>query len=172
MTREILNCSKVLMQLDIAEEEIKEVKELFHSSLVLDKVLATPTYSEKTKEHLVGTIMDKGGFSVLMKHFLQEMCRIGMIVHAEEIMDGYQQLMDEKEGIVRAVIIHVGEDTPEGRAAMQKVLEERYRSKKFIWRQERDDSILGGYIMKCPGHEYDASYQNQLRRLKQRIIRR
>ena len=103
-----------------------------------------------------------------MRNFLKIVCRYRKVRLLGEIFDAYDMRADEEEQIIRAVLFYTALPSEEQKKGMESFLCRKYA---YI-EMKKDDSLIGGFILRVGNDEYDRSTKGRLDRLEQRLTRR
>jgi len=130
------------------------------------QVIANPIFAVEDRKKILLTVLDKSGFSDMVKNFLNLLLdknRIGVI---EAITDHYARLTDEVSDIARAEIITAKPLKEEALGRIEKSLE-GLTSKKIRTDVKEDPDLIGGVVVKIGDMVLDGSVKAQLEGLKE-----
>ena len=74
--------------------------------------------------------------------------------------------------IIRAVLFYTALPSDEQKKGMESFLCRKYGAKRAYIEMKKDDSLIGGFILRVGNDEYDRSTKGRLDRLEQRLTRR
>ena len=165
--------AKALLELDLPSQQITDVLTMLRSSKELMTFLKDPVITAHQKEHVMERIGQKAGLDPRLVNFLRRCCVVEIADQIPDIIACYQQLLDQKNGIINGTLYYAGDSDPE------KLMEQataditrRVSGAKVKLKAVKDDSLLGGYLVRAGGVEYDKSFSGQLDRLLNRINNR
>lgn len=148
--------------------ELAELRKIVVDNDDVRRFFESPGISEAER----AAVLDKalgGSVSPLVSNFLKALNRRGMLGKFAAIADAYRSLLDIQLGKVEVELtVAVGLSDGE----LQKV---RRRigaalGKDPVVRQQVDDSIIGGMILRVEDRVIDASVRQQLQAMKQRLL--
>lgn len=155
---------RVLFEMNISGEIIETTKKIFDTVPQITDVFTNPTIALKKKLSIIDRI-----FPGEIRNFLKTACRYQRMNLIQEIFAAYDQFMDDKENVVNAVLICVTPPSGEQKQGMEKFLCKRYNAVRAQIRICRDDSLMGGFILRVGSEEYDWSLRGRLNRLEQTL---
>lgn len=155
---------RVLFEMDIPGEIIEETRKIFDAVPQLTDIFSNPTIALKKKLSIIDRV-----FPGEIRNFLKTACRYQRMNLMQEIFAAYDRLMDEKENVVNAVLICITPPSGEQMQGMEKFLCEKYGADRAQIRIWRDDSLMGGFILRVGSEEYDWSLRGRLNRLEQTL---
>ena len=150
--------------------ELREFVELCSKNPEFFDILSNPVFSVDERMNIMESILQKTGFSEIVKNFLRVLLERQRIAKIEEISVYYSKLLDDILGIARAKIITA---RPLKKKTLNKLVKslEKFISKKVDPEIEVDESIIGGVIVKIGDLVLDGSITAQLRGLKESLKR-
>ena len=107
---------------------------------------------EKRVANFVGILLDRGRLQIL-----------------DEIIDAYRRLLDDRMGIVRAVVTVARPLDAAHQSELEMKLMER-TGKKIRMEVAVDASLIGGVVAQVGSTVYDGSVRTQLQTFKNRLI--
>lgn len=154
-------------QIDLVEQELDQVKQLFNDNPAFLQFLQHPQISGGAKKKEVNTIF-QGKLSEVTINFLNLL----IDKKREEIFPSIPQYFTEKaneaRGLVDAVVISVkplSEEEKQGIAdSFKKLLNKEVRVTNQI-----DNAIMGGVVVQVGDRVYDGSIAGKLNRLQQSL---
>ena len=142
--------AETLFELNIPKETIEKTREIFSEVPQITDVLDNPTIRQEKKEQVIDKVFPRE-----MRNFLKIVCRYRKVRLLGEIFDAYDMRADEEEQIIRVVLLC-----------------RKYGAKRAYIEMKKDDSLIGGFILRVGNDEYDRSTKGRLDRLEQRLTRR
>ena len=149
MTETSINYAKALYGLSVPGEAICETGKIFKNTPEIGKMLENPLVSLKEKEQVIERI-----FPQEMKSFLKVTCKYQKIDRIGEILEAYDAYSREQKGILKAELLYVTRPTE----AQEDKL--------------KDQSLVGGFVLRAGDREYDWSLIGRYKKLKQKLTRR
>lgn len=165
--------AKALLELELPSGQIEDIRTMLQGSRELVTFLNDPVITARQKEHVMEKIGEKAGLDPKLVNFLKRCCVVEIPDQIPQIVECYQELLDQKEGIINGTLYYAGDSDPDQliRQATEDITR-RVSGAKVKLTAVRDDSLLGGYLVRAGGVEYDKSFSGQLDRLINRINNR
>lgn len=164
MTQTTINYAKVLFDLGISEEAIRDADRIFGEVPELCTVLKDPVIPKSAKQSIIERV-----FPGEIKNFLKVVSDYQKMEIVRDIFATYFERKDEMNGIVRARLSYVVPPTKEQLDKMETFVCGKYHAKGVKWDMEKDPKMIGGFILHVNGREYDYSIQGRLKRLEQKL---
>lgn len=159
--------AEVLFELNLPKEAIEKAREIFSEAPLIADILENPTIRQDKKEKVIDKV-----FPQEIRNFLKVVCRYRKIELIEEIFDAYDIRMDEEEQIIRAVLFCTVFPSENQKKGMEAFLCRKYGAKQAYIDIKKEDSLIGGFILRVGNDEYDRSTKGRLERLEERLTRR
>ena len=150
----------VLFGLDVPEETVSKTQEILKEVPQLTDVFMNPTISLKKKYSVIDKVFPKE-----MRNFLKTVCRYQRMGLMDEIFAAYDNCRESREGIIRAVLSCVTPPGEEQKKGIEAFLCRKYKAEKAKIQVCRDDSLLGGFLLRVGSDEYDWSIKGRMDRL-------
>ena len=159
--------AETLFELNIPKETIEKTREIFSEVPQITDVLDNPTIRQEKKEQVIDKVFPRE-----MRNFLKIVCRYRKVRLLGEIFDAYDMRADEQEQIIRAVLFYTALQSEEQKKGMESIMCRHNGAKRAYIEMKKDDSLIGGFILRVGNDEYDRSTKGRLDRLEQRLTRR
>ncbi len=151
-------------------EELKRVGEFLASQPEVLEALQSPIYPPDLKLEIVEEVIKGLALDEEVARFLRLLVEKKRIQFIQEIIEAYDQLVDEELGIARAevrVAHELGEEeTGRLAEALKKLI-----GKEVRLRVEVDPELIGGAIVRVGDLVLDGSVRTQLQAFKESIIK-
>ncbi len=151
-------------------EEMEKVASFLKQRPKVREFLTLPIFPKKEKKEVLESIKDFLNLSATMKSFMDvlfENNRIGII---ENILENYQKLLDEKEGIKRGVVTTAFKLDKTTLDRVSESLAGYLGVKKVILSVQENKDVIGGIRVKVGDLVIDGSLKAQLRILKEKLL--
>lgn len=142
-------------------EQLHTVAKYVRSSIELKNALADSGGSPEKNSELIKNTFSELGFDSLLVEVLGVMAERGNMGYLAQVYTSYNQLLENKLGIVVVDVIT--------KVALNDSLRQRIEKKtatdlgkNVVLRESIDESLLGGIIMSAQGKRIDASIVSQL----------
>jgi F-type H+-transporting ATPase subunit delta len=117
---------------------------------------------------VLDAIVARQGISRTVRNFVAVLIDHRRITFLGPIVKQFEQELNQRMGFTEAEITSAHELNPANRQSLE-VQMERLTGKKVRARYARDESILGGAVVKIGSTIYDGSVRGQLERIKQAL---
>ena len=150
-------------------DEMSRIVRVIEDNAQLKRVLESPIVKPSAKIQIIRECTASFAGAVLMQFvdFLYEKNRIDGIW---EIGKAYEQILDEREGIIRVKITSAIELTRQQLDEIQEQLEGTY-AKKILFDIKINPAVIGGFVLQVEDTVIDASLKNKLERLKKKFLK-
>ena len=142
--------------------------DLFDRDSTLEDFLLAPHVLDEQKEELVRTALS-GKVSHLFFDFLLLLLDRHRFGQFRAIARRYQELVEERQGIVRAQVVTAVDLQPTEALRLKAKLEQKTK-KKILLKPVVDPEIIGGMIVKLKHQILDRSIAQQLVELKEQLL--
>jgi F-type H+-transporting ATPase subunit delta len=147
--------------------ELRSFESAFRSA-ELRNALITPAVPPARKRAVIGRVGDILGLSRITRNFLFVLIDHRRIAELSDVVNAFDQILDERLGFARAQVASARELTGEQRVALTAALEKA--SDKHLRAQFAvDASLIGGVVARIGSTVYDGSVRGQLQTLKRRL---
>lgn len=141
----------------------------FAESAELRAMLVTPAVAPARKQAVVAKLSALLGLSKWVRDFLFVVVRHGRSGLIPEMRRAFEDLLDEREGVVRADVASARELTEVQRAAVTRGLS-RLTGKSVKPRFSVEPELLGGVTARVGSTVYDGSVRGRLAELNRRLV--
>jgi F-type H+-transporting ATPase subunit delta len=133
------------------------------------RLLENPTVPGHQRSKLLREIADALGFERRIFNFVGIVVDKGRLQLLDEIIDAYRRLLDDRLGIVRAVVTAARPLNSSEQNELATKLTER-TGKKIRMEVAVDPSLIGGVVAQVGSTIYDGSVRTQLQAFKSRLV--
>jgi len=151
-------------------QELEEFADVCEENGDFRQVISNPIFDLDDRKRILKVVLDRSGFSDLVKNFLNLLLDKNRIGAIEAITDYYARLNDEASNIAHAEITTA---RPLKEETLDKVLEslKRLTSKDVKSEIKEDPDLIGGIVVKIGDLVLDGSIRAQLEGLKESFKR-
>ena len=149
-------------------KEAQAVAELVAGSKELRAVWETPSITAEQKRAVLDAIVARQGISSTVRNFVAVLIDHRRINFLGPIVKQFEQELNQRLGFIEAEITSARELDPSDRRTLEARME-TLTGKKVRARYSRDESLLGGSVVKVGSTIYDGSVNGQLERIKQAL---
>ena len=165
MTQTSINYGIVLYELSVPQEAAETSRRILEEVKELSKVLESPVVPFDEKEKVIGRI-----FPEEMKNFLCVVCKYAHAALLPEIFQAYQDYYNEQHKILTADLHCVAPPTEEQLEGIRKFLLKKYQMQDAKIRIIKDESLVGGFLIRTRDQELDYSLKGRINALQQKLI--
>ena len=158
------NLARRLCDLPVTEAMVADMREQFAENPLLHAALMDPTVDRKEKEAIINRL-----FPQEFRTFLIRTSEEGAIGQIGEICDEFLKLRDERNRILSASLTCVNEPGPEQLEKIRTFILKKYNCKDVKLTIEKDDSLIGGFVLQVGDQVYDWSLKNRMQELRQNM---
>jgi F-type H+-transporting ATPase subunit delta len=149
-------------------QEAQSLVALVASSRDLREVWETPSIPAEQKRSVLDAIVARAEFSRPVRNFMAVIIDHRRVQFLGPIVQQFERELDQRMGFAEAEITSARELGEVERRALEAQVE-KFTGKKVRARYSRDESVLGGAIVKVGSTIYDGSVKGQLERIRAAI---
>lgn len=153
---------------DKTVQQAQQLVQLVAGSKELREVWETPSISAEQKRAVLDAVVKRTGISKSVRNFLAVLIDHRRISFLEPIVKQFEHELNQRLGFVEAEITSARELNEKERHALETRME-KVTGKKLRPQYARDESILGGAIVKVGSTIYDGSVAGQLEEIRERL---
>ncbi|MDE6540126.1 MAG: F0F1 ATP synthase subunit alpha [Ruminococcus sp.] len=153
---------KELIRLDVPQEDIDKVKDVFSACPDVADTLSNPLVTLDEKRNIIKKLFPEN-----LNKFLINAVKDGIIDNLSEIFDEYSDILLDKQNSIRAVVRYVTPLTETQQADLRKFIMEKFVKEDVAIEYRHDPDIIGGFILNAGDVEYDKSYRTSLKMMKE-----
>ena len=147
-------------------QELKTLVSLFDDKAI--KYFKSPIIPVEKKKALLEEVLKKVEVSQELKKLLELMAQRNRLGLLRELLQEFEQFVNERLGIVKAEIISAMELDEEVLKKIKEKIEQLFGKKAEV-SVKLDPSLIGGFVVKVADKVLDASIKHQLEELKKAI---
>ncbi len=148
--------------------EAKGVAELVAGSKELREVWETPSITPEQKRAVLDAIVAQEGISEIVRNFVAVLIDHRRIKFLGPIVKQFEIELDQRLGFTETEITSAHELNQNDRQILESQMQ-KLTGKKIRAHYSRDESIIGGAIVKVGSTIYDGSVAGQLERIRKAI---
>jgi F-type H+-transporting ATPase subunit delta len=168
--RALLETGRELNQEQLYAEQLESVYDNFVQFPWLMRVFTNPAINGQERRELWQDLLQRFQLVKLVQNFLLLLLERGRLVYLDKIINCYNELLDECQGIKRAKVRSVASLNPSSIKELTTRLE-TLTGGKIILEVKEDPSLIGGMIAQIGDLVLDGSLKNELARLKDSLTR-
>lgn len=165
MTQVAINYAKVLYQLGITPEDMKEMRHRYRVTDKLQEVLISPVITKEQKHKLIEKIFDRE-----VQSFLKVLSDYHSMELLPQILEAYKAVYYEENDVLAATLTFVTEPSEVQVVQFKQYLRKRFQAKRVHLSMKQEPMLVGGFILKVGDLELDWSLRGRLRRLEQKLV--
>lgn len=151
---------RVLFELDVPEETVSKTREILQEVPQLMDVFMNPVISLSKKYSVIDKV-----FPEEMRNFLKTVCRYQRMGLVDQIFAAYDNCRESEKGIIHAVLSCVTPPSEEQKEGIEAFICRKYKAEEAKVQVCRDDSLVGGFLLRVGSDEYDWSMKGRMDRL-------
>lgn len=154
---------------EAGQEQLIRFAALLREQEDMRRFFENPTIPAERRRSMLKEISDAAGFDKRVANFIDLLADRNRLNLFDEILRSYQKLLDEKLGVVRAVVTsaHPLDRTEHSQLAAQL---EKVTGKQVRMEVAVDPALIGGVVAQVGSTIYDGSVRRQLQAFKTRLI--
>ena len=151
-------------------DELAGFSELVEREKTLEQAINNPLYNAEGRKKVLKSVLEKSGFSGIMKSFLTLLFDKGRFIYLSSINELFQKLADELKGISRASLVSATELSSDTVEKIRVTLSEK-TGKDIILDVEKDTGLIGGIVTRIGDLVLDGSIKTQLLNMRESLKR-
>ncbi len=155
---------------EVVYNELKVFADAFNETEITE-FFANPVNSLSSQVAVIKKLTDGLKMSETLKNFIHLLSEKNRVQLVAEIIESYQNLIDEKNGVTRGEVISSHMLTPQEREKIEDIVSKKTK-KRVILTYKEDANLLGGLIAKVGGYTFDDTLTMHLGRLNEDLRRR
>lgn len=155
---------RVLFEMRVPKSAVDKTRELLRNVPQLTELFMNPTVPLKTKYSVVDKV-----FPTEIRNFMKTVCRYQKMGLIREIFAAYDRYREKQSGILRARLYCVTPPDEEQKKGIEAFVCRKYGAKEARVQVCRDDSLIGGFLLRVGSDEYDWSMKGRMERLAQEL---
>lgn len=148
--------------------KLRSVGELIRESVDLRHVMGSPAVPPSRKRAVIAQLTEPLALPPHLRNFLFVVIDHRRLAYFSSILEGFEELLDDHLGFVRADIHSAFELTGAQRNSLETQLS-RLTGKRARLRFSLDPDLLGGVVARVGSVVYDGSVRGQLENLRQKL---
>lgn len=151
------------------KSELSAFGTLFGESDDLQAVFSNPAINHQSKEKVLEGVIAKAKPTKTTGNFLKVLLQNGRLSEIAEINERFAEVLEERSGVVSAVVASARELPADEKSSVEKSLGD-LTGKKVSVRYEIDPDLIGGVVTRIGSTVYDGSVKTKLENLKEQLV--
>ncbi|MGB9698076.1 MAG: ATP synthase F1 subunit delta [Thermodesulfobacteriota bacterium] len=168
--RAFLEIGQQAKAVEVFGAELKNFAEVLRENPKLRHILFSSIYASPLRKRIVQALSASLGLSLRTREFIELLIDRQRINHFFEILKAYEELGDEILNRQRATLVAPLDLPAEVVEAIKTQLEKK-TGKEILLAVEKDQSLIGGVLIKIGNTIYDGSLLKQLQRIKENLYK-
>ena len=156
-------------QAESVRDELKALGEVLGKSTAFRAVIADPGVSEAVRQNLLNKTFGGGRLSPVMMNFLGLLNNKSRMNLLPEVIETYQDLLEEQLGNIEVDVTTAHRLTPEQLETVRERVSAALKRNAVV-HQYVDDSIIGGLVLRVQDKLIDASVRHQLETMRRQLL--
>jgi len=148
-------------QAETYRSELSGMAELIDQNHLLHQAITNPLYDTHARKRVLEAMIERLGFSRVMRSFLLLLFDKGRIGFLDSIDEFYQKLADDFKGVARATVTSATKLSSDAIEKIRAGLSRR-TGKEVILEVNQDPSLIGGIVTRIGDLVLDGSIKTQL----------
>lgn len=150
--------------------ELRALAETLNKEPEVLEFLGSPVVKSEERERVLEAALKNGGASEQIHQLLLLLARNNRFAAFPEIVEAYQGLVDDENGVVRGIVRSAANLGP---AERQTILDtvEKVVKKKVIMTYKIDPAVIGGLVAQVGSYTFDDSLDSHLTRMNEELKR-
>lgn len=161
------NYARVLFDLNIEPEQVREARGLLEESSELSEALMSPIVTRADKRKVIDRL-----FPAETRSFVKVMSDNGDIGIAEDVFRAYDALIRKRDDVAYATFTYVTAPDEAQVEKLKKKIAEDYGKQNVELHLEEDKSLLGGFVLTVEDLVLDRSVKTSIDRLRRHFAER
>ncbi|RME18341.1 MAG: ATP synthase F1 subunit delta [Bdellovibrio sp.] len=169
-TKALYNLGKEKGIQDVLFKELREFCKGVQSVTNSKEYLASPLLRSRDKEAQMKKLLEAAPASEEIKNFVLLLAKKNRLFLIDEILQVYEELIDEENGVTRGIVESTEVLSPKQREEIEKFISKAV-NKKVILVYRENPEIIGGLVARVGSYTFDDSLASHLKRLKEQLKR-
>jgi F-type H+-transporting ATPase subunit delta len=148
--------------------QLMDFREAYAESSELRNFLASPAVDREAKHGVIEKLVARLGATKIVRNFLFVVADHSRMHILPEIVDSFQEVVRERQGIAEAEISSAVELSAAQKAEFAFTLE-RMTGQRIEAKYSLDPSLLGGAVVRIGDSIYDGSVRNRLNEMRSKL---
>jgi F-type H+-transporting ATPase subunit delta len=148
--------------------QIRTIAEVIRGDKSIAEFLSSPLVRPMEKEKTFEGAFKSVAVSDLVKNFVFLLARKQRLGVFDDIVSVFQNLSDQKHGMVRGTVRSTTVLTPEERVRIEQTVN-RVTKKQSLLTYKEDPQLLGGMVAEVGSYTFDDSLASHLRRMNEQL---
>lgn len=154
------NYAKVLLEQNISKDSVAQMEDLLNEPHVKD-ALSNPFIPRQSKHRVIDRL-----FPSEVRSFVKVLTDNGDVPLAEEMMQTYEQLAQERDGRICATLRYVTKPDDAQAEKLKQYIGKKYGRKSVELKLEQDPSLVGGFVLIVGDQVLDKSLKTAILRMQ------
>jgi F-type H+-transporting ATPase subunit delta len=151
--------------------QIRALADALSAEATIAQFLTSPLVRPSEKEKAFADSFKHLSISETVKNFVFLLAKKQRLEIFSDIVTAYQNIADEKHGVVRGVVRSTTVLPPEERKRIEQTVN-RVTNKQALLIYKEDPSLLGGLVADVGSFTFDDSLASHLKRMNEQLTRR
>ena len=149
-------------------DELHGLRQVLAENPAFRAFLSDPSIGDTERSNVLKKVF-AGKVQPLLEHFLEVLAAKGRLRHVEEIVNAYDELLDEQLGKIEVDVTVAKKLTADQLEEVRRKVSAALK-KDAVVHQYVDESIIGGLILRVQDKLIDASVKTQIAKLREQLL--
>lgn len=155
-----------LLDFGVKASELAEMKNIIALSEELDKVLNSPAVPAGEKEKVIKDVFPAG-----VRKFANILAEENDFDKLDSIIEKYTDVVNKRSGVAKATVFCVEEPDEQQKKKLEEFVCKKENASDAVIKYVKDESLVGGFIIRIGNKEYDRSLKSKLNEIKKELAK-
>ena len=156
-------------QADTGLDQIQRLNDLIATEEDVRKLLLNPVVPQDRRKRFIEQLAEAMGLDPRVRRLFVLIVERRRLPVLTDVVVAYQQMLDQRNGIVRAQVLAAAPISEAGQREIAARLEET-TGKRVVMEIDEDPELIAGLVVRIGSTVYDGSLRQQLKGFRQRMV--
>ncbi len=156
-------------QADTGLDQIQRLNDLIATEEDVRKLLLNPVVPQDRRKRFIEQLADAMGLDPRVRRLFVLIVERRRLPVLADVVVAYQQMLDQRNGIVRAQVLAAAPISEAGQREIAARLE-KTTGKRVVMEIDEDPELIAGLVVRIGSTVYDGSLRLQLKGFRQRMV--
>lgn len=150
-------------------EQLRQFRSVLDSEPDARKLLVNPVVPPERRDRFIGQVGELLGLDIRVVKLIRLIVERRRLDILNDLVDAYRKMLDERSGIVRAVVTTAAPLSAAQRGEITERLEKSL-ARRVVMEVREDPSLIAGVVIRIGSTVYDGSLLQHLAGFKERLL--